>query len=61
VLIAGGKRTFATANQASVKVKLNNTGKTLLKHTKKLKVTAKTTYAIVGRAAITATKTFTLK
>jgi hypothetical protein len=63
VTIASGTFTYkkASARAAKVKLKLTKAGKSLLKHHKKLKVTAKATYRMTGRKTITATRTFTLK
>jgi hypothetical protein len=63
VTIASGTFTYkkASARATKVKLKLTKAGKSLLKHHKKLKVTAKATYRMTGRRTITATRTFTLK
>jgi hypothetical protein len=61
VLVAAGKRTFSAAGTATIKIKLTAAGKRLLKHAKKLKLTAKGTFTPTGKAPITATRTFVLK
>jgi hypothetical protein len=61
VLVASGKLTFSAAGTAKVKLKLTAAGKSLLKHAKKLKLTAKGTFTPTGKTPITASKTFVLK
>ena len=61
VLVATGRRTFSAAGTATIKIKLTAAGKRLLKHAKKLKLTAKGTFTPTGKAPITATRTFVLK
>jgi hypothetical protein len=61
VLVAFGKLTFSAAGTATVKLKLTAAGKGLLKHAKRLKLTAKGTFTPTGETPITAFKTFVLK
>ena len=61
VLVAAGQGTFSAAGSATIKIKLTAAGKRLLKHTKQLKVTAKSTFTPAGSAAITVTRVFVLK
>jgi hypothetical protein len=61
VLVASGRRSFSAAGTAKIKIKLTAAGKRLLKHAKKLKLTAKGTFTPTGKTPITATKVFVLK
>jgi len=62
ILVATGKRTFSKAGSGKVKIKLTKAGKKLLKHSKKLKLTAKGTFTQKGsHHAITVKKKFTVK
>jgi hypothetical protein len=61
VLVASGQRRFSAAGTAKIKIKLTAAGKRLLKHAKKLKLTAKGTFTPTGKTPITATKVFVLK
>jgi hypothetical protein len=61
VLVAAGRRTFSAATTTTIKINLTSTGKRLLKHAKRLKLTAKGTFTPTGSAAITKTKVFVLK
>jgi hypothetical protein len=62
ILVASGRRTFAAAGTATIKVKLTGAGRRALKHKKQLKLTALGTFT-PGREVppITATGTFVLK
>ncbi|MBV9416098.1 MAG: hypothetical protein JO363_14040 [Solirubrobacterales bacterium] len=61
MLVASGRATFAKAGQAKLTIKLTRKGKQMLKGVRRLKLTARGTYTSSGRAAVTATRTFTLK
>jgi hypothetical protein len=61
VLVASGKLTFSAAGTATVKLKLTAAGKVLLRHAKRLKLTAEGTFTPTGKTPITAFKTFVLK
>ncbi|HTX31319.1 MAG TPA: hypothetical protein VMD09_08030 [Solirubrobacteraceae bacterium] len=60
VLVATGKLVFAGAGTRSMHLKLTSTGKKLLRHAKKIKLTGKATFAAPGRAAVTTTRSFRL-
>jgi uncharacterized repeat protein (TIGR02543 family) len=61
VLVAAGHLTFSGAGSATIKIKLTAAGKRLLKHAKKLKLTAKGTFAPTGKTPVAATTVFVLK
>ncbi len=61
VLVASGKRTFYEAGSGVIKVRLTAAGRTLLKHSKRIRLTAKAVFTSPGKAALAATKTFELK
>jgi subtilisin-like proprotein convertase family protein len=61
VLVASGRRTFAAAGTATIKIKLTAAGKSVLKHTKQLKLTALGTFTTGPKVPIRATETFVLK
>ena len=60
VLIADGRATFSRAGTLRLKIELTSNGKRLLRHPKRLKLTAKGTFTPTGKHAIVATKKFTL-
>jgi hypothetical protein len=60
VLVATAKHTFTTAATAKITIKLTTTGKQLLKHAQRLKLTAKGTFTPTSKHAIVATKTLKL-
>jgi hypothetical protein len=60
VLVAAGTRTFKTAGTLTITIKLTTTGRRLLKHARRIRLTAKGTFTAVAAPAISATKTFTL-
>ena len=60
VLVGAGRRTISAAGTATIKIKLTAAGKRLLKHAKRLKLTAKGTFTPPGNAPTTTTKAFTL-
>jgi YVTN family beta-propeller protein len=61
VLVASGKLTFSAAGTAKVKIKLTAAGKSLLRHAKQIKLTAKGTFTPTGKAPVSALRAFTLK
>jgi Pro-kumamolisin, activation domain/Subtilase family len=61
LLVAIGQVKFSAAGTKSVKLKLTTAGKALLKRSKHVKLTAKGTFTSSGKAAVSATKVFTLK
>ncbi len=61
VLVGAGQRTFPAAGTATIKIKLTTAGKSLLKHGKTLKLTAKGTFTPTGKTQVSATKVFALK
>jgi hypothetical protein len=60
VAVASGGAVAAHAGKLSVAVKLNVKGRSLLAHARRLKLTAKGSFSIKGRAVVSATKTFVL-
>ena len=63
VLVAAGQLTFTAAGAATLKIKLNATGKRLLSHATQLKLSAESTFTPTGggQAPVTVTRTFLLK
>ena len=61
VLIASGRKMFTAAGKAKITIRVTAAGKRLLKHAKRLKVTAKATFTRAGKAPVTALKTSTLR
>ena len=61
VLVATGQRTFSAAGTATIKIKLTAAGRSLLRHAKQLKLTAKGTFTPSGTTPVTTTRTFVLK
>jgi hypothetical protein len=61
VLVASGHMTFQSAGSARVKIKLTGKGRALLKHSKRLKLTAKGSFTPAGAASTSATKSFSVK
>jgi hypothetical protein len=61
VLVASGKLTVSGAGTATLKLKLTRAGKRLLKHAKRLKLTATGSFTPTGKSPVKATATFTLK
>lgn len=61
VLVASGKLTFSGAGTGKLNIRLTAAGKRLLKHAKRLKLTAKGTFTPSGGAAASTTKKFLLK
>jgi hypothetical protein len=60
VLVATVNATFSQAGTQKLTITLTANGKQLLKHAKRLKLTAKGTFTPAGKSAIVATKNFTL-
>ena len=60
VLVASGKLSFPAAGRGKIPVKLTRAGRTLLKRSKKLRLTATGTFTPAGQAPITATRILTL-
>ena len=60
VLVASGQRSFSRAGTAKIKIKLTAAGKRLLRHARRLKLTAKGAFTPTGKAPITTTKVFVL-
>jgi hypothetical protein len=60
-LVATGKLKFSKAGTSKLKVKLTKAGKRLLKHAKTFKLTAKGSFTLTGKKAVTTTKTFKLR
>jgi uncharacterized repeat protein (TIGR01451 family) len=60
VLVATGQLSFQAGERAKIKVILTRAGKTLLKHSKKLKLTSTATFTPAGQAPIRATRTLLL-
>jgi hypothetical protein len=61
ILVAAGQMTFSAPGTALIKVKLTAAGKRLLKHAKRLKLTAKGTFIPTGKAPVVTTRLFVLK
>ena len=59
-LIGIGRHRFTRATTARVRIKLTSTGRTLVKHAKRLRLTAKGTYIADGKLAAAETETFAL-
>jgi hypothetical protein len=61
VLIAAGHARFSTAGRGTITIQLTATGRRLLKHAKRLKVTARGIFTPTGETSVVARKTFTLR
>jgi hypothetical protein len=61
VLVGVGRHTFSGATTARIKIKLTPRGKALLKHAKRLILTAKGTFNTHGKVAVQKTETFVLR
>jgi hypothetical protein len=61
VLVASGKASFTKSRTLKLAVRLTRKGKRLLKHAKRIKLTAKGVYTPAKARAISTTKSFTLK
>ena len=61
VLVGMGERTFSAAGTATIKIKLTVAGRSVLKHTNKLKLTAKGTFTPAGKTKVSATNVFLLR
>lgn len=60
VLVAEGEKTLSGAGMVTVAIRLTTDGKRVLKHAKRLTLTAQGTFTIPGRRRVTATRKFTL-
>jgi hypothetical protein len=60
VLVASGQMAFSAAGMGQVKVRLTAVGKRLLKHAKRVKLTAKGVFTARGGAAVTVMKSVSL-
>ena len=61
VLVAKGRASSGKAGTVKITVKLTSGGKKLLKHSHKLKLTAKGSFKLTGGATVSTSKSFTLK
>jgi Trypsin len=61
VLVAAGQISFSVAGPMKLKIRLTATGRRLLKHRKRLKLTAVGKFTPLGGAPITATRAFVLR
>ena len=61
ILVASGSVRFGAAGTSTVKLKLTRAGKRLLKHSKRLKLTARGAFTPTGGATVTAKRSFVLK
>lgn len=60
VLVASGQLSFQAGQRAKIAITLTRAGRTLLKHSKKLKLTATATFTPAGQAPVRATRTILL-
>jgi hypothetical protein len=60
VLVASGKHAFSAAGTAKLTIRLTPDGRRLLKHAKRLNITAKGSFTPSGAGAVTASKHVTL-
>jgi hypothetical protein len=60
VLVAEGRLTLAKAGTAKIKVTLTSTGRRVLRHATRVKLTGEDGFMPIGQAAVVSTKTFTL-
>jgi hypothetical protein len=56
-----GQRTFSAPGTGTIEIKLTAAGRRLLKHAKKLKLTARGTFTPTGKTPVRAMKTFVLE
>ena len=61
VLIAAGKAKFSQAGTVKIKIKLTAHGRRLLKHSKRLTLTARGTFTPTAEHAVVATRKFKLR
>jgi hypothetical protein len=61
VLVAAGRGSFARAGSLKLRIKLTSRGRQLLKHAKRLQLTAKGAFTAAGNQPITVTRRLTLK
>jgi hypothetical protein len=60
VTVAAGRATISRAGSTSVRIALTAAGRRLLKHARRLKITARGSFIAVGRPAVLATQAVTL-
>lgn len=60
VIVAKGHLTCSGAGSATVKIVLTAAGRRLLRHAKRLKLSARDAFALVGQPPVSATKTIML-
>jgi hypothetical protein len=61
ILVASGKLAFSGAGKGGIKLKLTAVGERLLRHAKRLKLTAKGTFTPRGGAAVSVAKKFVVR
>jgi hypothetical protein len=61
VLVASGKLKFGAAKKATIKIRLTAAGVRLLRHAKRIRLTARCAFTPVGQTATLVSKTFELK
>jgi hypothetical protein len=61
VLVAAVRRSFSAAGTAKLKISLTAAGRRLLKHSKRVKLTAKGVFTPANGPAITVTRSFALR
>jgi hypothetical protein len=61
VLVASGRLTFSGAGSGQIKLKLSASGKRLLKHAKRVKLTAEGVFVASGHAAVSTISAFTVR
>jgi hypothetical protein len=61
VLVASGRATFTAKSEVKLTLKLTTRGKSLLKHARQVKLTARATFTPAGRSPVTVTRSFTLR
>jgi hypothetical protein len=61
VIVATGRARFSKPGRVRITIRLTATGGRMLKHARRLRLTAKGTYTPAGRPSVTATRTFTLR
>jgi hypothetical protein len=60
ILVATGKLTFTTAGSETIKIRLTNAGRALLKRVKRVVLTAKGAFTPVGAVSVVIVRRFTL-
>lgn len=61
ILVGVGRHAFSRTATARIKIKLTSTGRALVKHAKRLTLTAKGTFKTHGKVAVEKTETFVLR